>query len=127
MQSMVIRDPVDQKLYMFSKGADETIFELLKQGTVKDDNKIKMQEHVDEFAKNGLRTLVYAMRILDDPEMTESKVKSMPEIELERDLTLIGVSGMADQLQEEVHKCISDFIEADIKVWIVTGDKDSTA
>ena len=86
-----------------------------------------MHGHVNDFAENGLRTLVYAMRILDDPELTDLKIKNMPENELEKDLTLIGVSGMADQLQEEVHKCISDFIEADIKVWIVTGDKDSTA
>lgn len=57
-----------------------------------------MYRQVDEFAENGLRTLVYAMRVLDDPKMTELKVKNMPEDEIERDLTLIGVSGMADQL-----------------------------
>ena len=57
-----------------------------------------MHGHVNEFAENGLRTLVYAMRVLDDPKMTELKVKNMPEDEIEKDLTLIGVSGMADQL-----------------------------
>ena len=34
---------------------------------------------------------------------------------------------MADSLQEEVKECINDFIDANIKCWIVTGDKDSTA
>ena len=34
---------------------------------------------------------------------------------------------MADKMQEDVKKCVTDFIEAGIKVWIVTGDKDSTA
>lgn len=95
---MVVRDPVDEKFYVFSKGADEAIFELLEPGTLEDYNKKAMHEHVDKFAENGLRTLVYAMRVLDDPKMTELKVKNMPEDEIEKDLTLIGVSGMADQL-----------------------------
>lgn len=51
----------------------------------------------------------------------------MTEEEIESDLSLIGVSGLADKLQEDVRVCISDFIEAGIKTWIVTGDKDSTA
>lgn len=51
----------------------------------------------------------------------------MPEGEIERDLEILGVSGLADKLQEDVRSCISDFIDAGIKVWIVTGDKDSTA
>ena len=51
----------------------------------------------------------------------------MSEEDIEKDLTLIGVSGLADKLQEDVKPCISDFIQAGIKIWIVTGDKDSTA
>lgn len=51
----------------------------------------------------------------------------MTEEEIESDLSLIGVSGLADKLQEDVRVSISDFIEAGIKTWIVTGDKDSTA
>lgn len=42
-------------------------------------------------------------------------------------MTVIGVSGLADKLQEDVKMCISEFIDAGIKTWIVTGDKDSTA
>ena len=51
----------------------------------------------------------------------------MEEAQLENDLSLLAVSGMADQLQEDVKECISDFIDAGMKIWIVTGDKDSTA
>jgi len=51
----------------------------------------------------------------------------MAESEIEKDLLLIGVSGLADKLQEDVKACISDFIDAGIKVWILTGDKDSTS
>lgn len=51
----------------------------------------------------------------------------MTDCEIEQELTLLGVTGQADKLQEDVKFCISDFIDAGIKVWIVTGDKDSTA
>ena len=51
----------------------------------------------------------------------------MAEADLEKELTLIGVVGSADKMQEDVATCVQDFIEAGIKVWIVTGDKDSTA
>ena len=62
-----------------------------------------------------------------DASFTEQTVKSMAEDELEEELTLIGVSGLEDKLQEDVKQCVSDFIDAGIQVWIVTGDKDSTA
>ena len=70
--------------------------------------------------------MVFAMRVLD-PEVTEAQVQNMSEEEIEKDLTLLGVSGLADKLQEDVKMCVNDFIEAGIKVWIVTGDKGSTA
>ena len=34
---------------------------------------------------------------------------------------------MEDLLQENVKSCISDFREAGIKVWMLTGDKGDTA
>lgn len=34
---------------------------------------------------------------------------------------------MEDLLQEDVKKCITDFHDAGIRTWIVTGDKNSTA
>ena len=70
--------------------------------------------------------MVFAMRVLD-ARLTESQIQNMQEDELEKDLVLIGVVGSADKMQEDVRSCVSEFIGAGIKVWIVTGDKDSTA
>lgn len=83
-------------------------------------------KQVDEFAGQGLRTLVFGMRVLEHDDEVYVSAK-MTDAEVERDFTLIGVSGLADKLQEDVKQCISEFIDAGIKVWIVTGDKDSTA
>ena len=41
--------------------------------------------------------MVFAMRVLD-PEVTEQQVQNMSEEEIEKDLTLLGVSGLADKL-----------------------------
>jgi magnesium-transporting ATPase (P-type) len=47
--------------------------------------------------------------------------------EVESDLTLLGITGVEDELQEEVIECIKDFQDAGIKVWMLTGDKGETA
>ena len=39
----------------------------------------------------------------------------------------MGVSGVEDLLQDNVKSCIEDFIAANIKVWMLTGDKGETA
>ncbi len=46
---------------------------------------------------------------------------------MECDLTLLGVTGVEDLLQDDVKQCIVDFKEAGCKVWILTGDKGATA
>lgn len=47
--------------------------------------------------------------------------------EMERDLLLLGATGIEDKLQEGVPQCIEDLRRAGIKVWVLTGDKLETA
>ena len=46
---------------------------------------------------------------------------------IETDLTLIGATAIEDKLQEEVPETIEKLLEADIHVWMLTGDKQETA
>ena len=46
---------------------------------------------------------------------------------MERELSLVGVTGIEDRLQEEVVETIKDLRTARIKVWMLTGDKKETA
>jgi len=39
----------------------------------------------------------------------------------------VGITAVEDLLQDNVKSCIQDFMEADIKVWMLTGDKGATA
>lgn len=45
----------------------------------------------------------------------------------ESGLTMLGVTGVEDLLQDDVKACIVDFKSAGCKVWILTGDKGATA
>ena len=46
---------------------------------------------------------------------------------MEKDFDLVGVTGIEDKLQDEVVSTIQDLKLANIKVWMLTGDKKETA
>jgi phospholipid-transporting ATPase len=47
--------------------------------------------------------------------------------EVEQDLILLGCSAVEDSLQDKVPETITRLLEANIKVWMITGDKLETA
>lgn len=47
--------------------------------------------------------------------------------EIENNLTLVGATAIEDRLQDDVGGTISIFKEANIKIWVLTGDKIETA
>jgi P-type E1-E2 ATPase len=66
---------------------------------------------------------MFAMRSLSPDDAN-------PEIEadrIEQKYQVLGITGVEDLLQDNVKECIEDFMEADIKVWMLTGDKGATA
>jgi len=48
-------------------------------------------------------------------------------MEIEQELFLIGATSVEDWLQDEVPETIQQFWDANIKVWMLTGDKLETA
>ena len=46
---------------------------------------------------------------------------------IETNLTLLGATAIEDQLQDQVPETIESLIQADISVWVLTGDKQETA
>lgn len=139
--SVIVRSP-EGKLILFTKGADNVIYERLS----KDDN-----QHADislslleNLADAGLRTLVCAESEIDedfyvewrkrfqnvllitDPTEKELKMDEVTE-EIEKNLHLVGVTAIEDLLQIGVPSTISDLKKGQIKIWILTGDKQETA
>lgn len=96
---------------------------------------------LDEFAKVGLRTLVFAVRILTKEQYLSIEEEYMAAIQsidrkqkiknlaqrVEKDLMLLGCTAIEDNLQDKVPESIKRFLEANIKVWMITGDKFETA
>ncbi|KAF2011328.1 phospholipid-translocating P-type ATPase [Aaosphaeria arxii CBS 175.79] len=99
-------------------------------------------QHINEFATEGLRTLLYGYRILDDDEYatwkkgyleaTTSLVDRARRIEeagdeIEQHLELSGATAIEDKLQQGVPEAIDKLRRAKIKMWMLTGDKRETA
>ncbi|KAH6669810.1 hypothetical protein B0J14DRAFT_104520 [Halenospora varia] len=99
-------------------------------------------EQIDEFASDGLRTLMFAYRFINGDEYdnwhrtynnaTTSLVNRQDLIEsaaemIEKDFDLAGATGIEDKLQDGVLETIEKLQRANIKIWMLTGDKRETA
>lgn len=47
--------------------------------------------------------------------------------EIETDMTLVGATAIEDKLQDGVPDTIANLAAANIKIWVLTGDKQETA
>ncbi|PFH51681.1 hypothetical protein AMATHDRAFT_141942 [Amanita thiersii Skay4041] len=131
----------DKRMFLLCKGADNVIFERLKENG-QDWIKESTEQHLSEFAAEGLRTLTLAYKVINEEEYKswseryheasvaledrEEKVEAVCD-ELERDLRLLGATAIEDKLQDGVPETIADLKIAGIKVWVATGDKLETA
>ncbi|XP_014226342.2 probable phospholipid-transporting ATPase IA isoform X2 [Trichogramma pretiosum] len=149
--SIVVRTP-SGKIKIFCKGADSVIYERLASRpdneditsvtSISDDFREVTLQHLESFASEGLRTLCFA-----SADVPESKYEWWKEIYqkaatnltdkekhleeaanlIETQLTLLGATAIEDQLQDQVPETIEALIQADINVWVLTGDKQETA
>lgn len=102
----------------------------------------RCHQQINEFACEGLRTLVYGYRFMDEAEYdswhmtyhkaTTSLVKRQEMIEaagelIEQNLDLAGATAIEDKLQKGVPETIDKLQRANIKIWMLTGDKRETA
>ena len=56
----------------------------------------------------------------------DKKVAEVAEL-IEKNLTLMGATAIEDKLQDEVPESIAKLSQANIKIWVLTGDKQETA
>ena len=138
--SAIIRMP-DNRIILFCKGADSMIYSRLSRGE-QTELRRTTAEHLEMFAREGLRTLCIAQRELSEDEYQkwnrdheiassaiqdrEDKLEVVSDA-IERDLTLLGGTAIEDRLQEGVPDTIALLAEAGIKLWVLTGDKVETA
>ncbi|XP_018431730.1 PREDICTED: phospholipid-transporting ATPase IC-like [Nanorana parkeri] len=136
--SVIVRHP-DGSLKLYCKGADTIIYALLHP-----DNPIQepTQEALDVFANETLRTLCLCYKDISEEEFykwnkrhkaaiveVDNRDEALDKVykEIETDLVLLGATAIEDKLQDGVPQTIFTLAKADIKIWVLTGDKKETA
>eukprot|EP00941_MAST-03F_sp_MAST-3F-sp1_P001023 g1023.t1 len=135
----------DGKIFCFCKGADNVMMDLADKGNrwiSSDSGQKLMDAKLFDCAVLGLRTLVMASREVSEEEYEEwhkmydaactamegRREKLMAAgSAIEKNLYICGASAIEDKLQTGVADCIADLHSADIKLWVLTGDKVETA
>ncbi|XP_039110549.1 phospholipid-transporting ATPase IB-like isoform X1 [Hyaena hyaena] len=136
--SIIVRTPTG-KLRLYCKGADTVIYKRLS------DDSLFVKEtlaHLECFAKEGLRTLCIAYTDLTEKEyqqwlmeykkastVLQDRMQSLEECydNIEKNFLLLGATAIEDHLQAHVPETITTLLKANIKIWVLTGDKQETA
>ncbi|CAG8784543.1 9582_t:CDS:2, partial [Gigaspora rosea] len=138
--SIIVRNPLNGHIILFCKGADNVIFERLRIG--QDYIANVTGEHLEEFAREGLRTLCLGYTEISQEQYAKwnfefreastalnDRDKRLATVydKIEKDLILLGATAIEDRLQDGVPECIATLKRAGIKIWVLTGDKMETA
>jgi len=133
---IVVRDRQTGEILFLQKGADVVMAKIVQRNDW-------LEEETANMAREGLRTLVMARRRLSEESYNEFKEQHrLASIKLEgrneamtaviteyleRDLELLGLTGVEDKLQDDVKSTLELLRNAGIKIWMLTGDKIETA
>uniref|UniRef100_A0A7M4EQB9 Phospholipid-transporting ATPase n=1 Tax=Crocodylus porosus TaxID=8502 RepID=A0A7M4EQB9_CROPO len=136
--SVIVRTP-SGKLRLYCKGADTVIYDRLAESSKFKEITLK---HLEQFATEGLRTLCFAVAEISESDYQDwldvyhrastsiqnraLKLEESYEL-IEKNLQLLGATAIEDKLQDKVPETIETLMKADIKIWILTGDKQETA
>ncbi|NXY86899.1 AT8B1 ATPase, partial [Alcedo cyanopectus] len=136
--SVIVRES-SGNIRLYCKGADTVIYERLHPRNLKRET---TEEALDIFASETLRTLCLCYRDISQEEFeawnkkfleasvaTTNRDEALDKVyeEIERNLILLGATAIEDKLQDGVPETISRLSKADIKIWVLTGDKKETA
>uniref|UniRef100_A0A0X3PV87 Phospholipid-transporting ATPase n=1 Tax=Schistocephalus solidus TaxID=70667 RepID=A0A0X3PV87_SCHSO len=132
---IIVRDQNTKAIHFYVKGADTVMASLVSYTPW-------MEDEAGNLAREGLRTLVVARRVLTEEQYADfssryhqatmsvadraAKVQAVVAT-LEVDLELLCLTGVEDRLQEGVRPALETLRNAGIKVWMLTGDKLETA
>uniref|UniRef100_A0AAY4DEU7 Phospholipid-transporting ATPase n=1 Tax=Denticeps clupeoides TaxID=299321 RepID=A0AAY4DEU7_9TELE len=121
--SVIMRTP-SGRIRLYCKGADTVIYERLAESSRYKDITLK---HLEQFATEGDPVLPVYLKT--GPAGPASAVSGPPPTGRRGDsnLQLLGATAIEDKLQDKVPETIETLIKADIKIWILTGDKQETA
>ncbi|XP_051960985.1 phospholipid-transporting ATPase IC [Xyrauchen texanus] len=136
--SIILKFP-DGRIRLYCKGADTVIYQRLDPNS---QHKETTQESLDIFANETLRTLCLCYKDIGQADFDAWSMKHQAASismgnreealdrvyeEIENNLLMIGATAIEDKLQDGVPETIAKLAKADIKIWVLTGDKKETA
>uniref|UniRef100_A0A674IN88 Phospholipid-transporting ATPase n=1 Tax=Terrapene triunguis TaxID=2587831 RepID=A0A674IN88_9SAUR len=132
---IIVRDESTGEITFYMKGADVAMSTIVQYNDW-------LEEECGNMAREGLRTLVVAKKSLTEEQYQDFenrynqaklsihdralKVAAVVE-SLEREMELLCLTGVEDQLQADVRPTLEMLRNAGIKIWMLTGDKLETA
>uniref|UniRef100_A0A6I8S3S0 Phospholipid-transporting ATPase n=1 Tax=Xenopus tropicalis TaxID=8364 RepID=A0A6I8S3S0_XENTR len=132
---IIVREESSGDITFYMKGADVAMATIVQYNDWLD-------EECGNMAREGLRTLVVAKKSLSEEQyqdfenrynqaklsMHDRALKVAAVVEsLEREMELLCLTGVEDQLQTDVRPTLEMLRNAGIKIWMLTGDKLETA
>uniref|UniRef100_A0A8C2YQA1 Phospholipid-transporting ATPase n=1 Tax=Chinchilla lanigera TaxID=34839 RepID=A0A8C2YQA1_CHILA len=136
--SVLVRTP-EGSICLYTKGADTVIFERLYKRGVMEANTEKI---LSAFTEQTLRTLCLAYKEVEEHTyqqwqprheaasvQLQDRARALQQVysDMEQGLQLLGVTAIEDKLQDGVPDTISSLKKGNMKVWVLTGDKQETA
>jgi phospholipid-translocating ATPase len=133
---IIVKDSLTGRIIFYLKGADE-----IMRNRVHQNQRGFLKDNCDDLSREGLRTLVYAYKILSEEEYNvwikdynaaSLEIERREELQeivtdrLETNMEILMITAVEDKLQEECALTISDIKRAGIKFWMLTGDKIET-
>ncbi|XP_068628324.1 probable phospholipid-transporting ATPase IIB [Battus philenor] len=134
MMGIIVQEENTGAITYYVKGADVALSKLL--------NSSWLSTECSKLAADGLRTLVVAKKTMSkneylefESEYKEARLSVTNRSErtaaalwrLQSGLTLLGLTGVEDRLAENVPRTLAMLRAANIKIWMLTGDKLETA
>uniref|UniRef100_A0A8C6US51 Phospholipid-transporting ATPase n=1 Tax=Neogobius melanostomus TaxID=47308 RepID=A0A8C6US51_9GOBI len=132
---IIVREESTGDITFYMKGADVAMASIVQYNDW-------LEEECGNMAREGLRTLVVAKKSLSEEQyqdfenrynqaklsIHDRSLKVAAAVEsLERELELLCLTGVEDQLQADVRPTLELLRNAGIKIWMLTGDKLETA
>ena len=138
--SIVVKSPIrESEVFLLCKGQEDYMRD-----------RLLLEKHEEEMLEavlkdmhiNGLKPLIYAKRSIPEYEawtyinklrnLKSSLINQTEELmnlalEVEKDMSLVCVIGLKDDLNEGIEELMKFSNDADINVWIVTGDSKENA
>lgn len=133
--AIVLESKLTGEILVLMKGADSVVLEASNPAPW-------ASEQVSNLASKGLRTLVFAQRTITRDELSafaslykaanealDDRQKHINDAEnsILYSLDIVAVTGVEDKLQEDVKLTIQQLRDANIRIFLLTGDKSDTS